>query len=131
MSATSVEFKKKESKRVEASRKKRVMSMTAEERFEYNRKAAERKRKSRQKKSQNSTDTSTSSPASTSNSTPTSTPPNPYKRPQSFGKAISKSLRSLPASPNKRRCVVEGLAKRIGLALDEEMRTDVGPGGRP
>ncbi len=131
MSATSVEFKKKESKRVEASRKKRVMSMTAEERFEYNRKAAERKRKSRQKKSQNSTDTSASSPASTSNSTPTSTPPNPYKRPQSFGKAISKSLRSLPASPNKRRCVVEGLAKRIGLALDEEMRTAVGPGGRP
>ncbi|CAB3987234.1 Hypothetical predicted protein [Paramuricea clavata] len=131
MTATAVDFKKKESKRVEACRKKRVNNMSAEEKSEYKRKAAERKRTSRQKKSENSTGTSASSPPSTSTSTPTSTPQNPYKRPQSFGKTIRKSLRSLPASPNKRRCVVEGLAKRIGLALDEEMCAAVGPCGRP
>ena len=75
MSATSVDFKKEESKRVEeASRKKRVQSMSAEEKLEYKRKAAERKRKSRQKKSKTITDTSTSSPTSTSHTTPMSTP---------------------------------------------------------
>ena len=105
--------------------------MSGEVKLEYKRKAAERKRRSRQKKSQSSTTvTCTNSPTSTTSSTPTSTPTNPYKHPQSFGKAISKSLRSLPVSPNK-RCVVEGLAKRIGLALDEEMCTAIGQGGRP
>ena len=135
MNATA-DFKKNESKRVEACRKNRVASMSAEQKIEYKRRATERKRKSRALKNQNSATSSTATPSNSSTSvnssttTPTSTPNNPYKRPQSFGKAVSKSLRSLPSSPNKRRCVVAGLAKRIGYNFDEsesEINTAAGP----
>ena len=141
MNATA-DFKKNESKRVEACRKNRVASMSAEQKIEYKRRATERKRKSRALKNQNSATSSTATPSNSSTSvnsstpsnssttTPTSTPNNPYKRPQSFGKAVSKSLRSLPSSPNKRRCVVAGLVKRIGYNFDEsesEINTAAGP----
>ena len=46
MNATA-DFKKNESKRVEACRKNRVASMSAEQKIEYKRRATERKRKSR------------------------------------------------------------------------------------
>ena len=141
MNATA-DFKKNESKRVEACRKNRVASMSAEQKIEYKRRATERKRKSRALKNQNSATSSTATPSNSSTSvnsstpsnssttTPTSTPNNPYKRPQSFGKAVSKSLRSLPSSPNKRRCVVAGLAKRIGYNFDES-ESEINTAARP
>jgi hypothetical protein len=126
------DFKQKESKRVEACRKKRVASMSAQEKLEYKRKANERKRKSRELKRRNLESSSTPGSSSPSeNISPATRAPNSFKRPQSFGKAINKSFRALPSSPNKRRCVVAGLAKRVGLKLGEEMDGAMGPGGRP
>ena len=112
--SANAEFKQKESKRVEECRKKRVTSMSEEQKIEYRRKAAERKRKSRASNKNRSASSSTSHSGNstiTNSCTPTTTPQHPYKRPQSFGKAITTSMSSLPSSPNKRRCVVQGLAK--------------------
>ncbi|CAB4038212.1 Hypothetical predicted protein [Paramuricea clavata] len=115
MTTTAVDFKKKESKRVEACRKKRVNNMSAEEKSEYKRKAAERKRTSRQKIVQAHPQVVHLQPVL------------PHQR--QLPKIHTSVLRALERQ--FRRCVVEGLAKRIGLALDEEMCAAVGPCGRP
>ena len=123
-------------------RKTKVRELKPVEKIEYKQRATERKRKSCALKNQNSatssiatlskssTSVNSSTPSNSSTTTPTSTLNNPYKQPQSFRKAVSKSLRSLPSSPNKRRCVVAGLAKRIGYNFDEsesEINTAAGP----
>ena len=48
---------------------------------------------------------------------PTNQPHNstPYRSSQARGKAIKRARSSLPASPDKRRCMIESLAKTIGL----------------
>lgn len=38
----------------------------------------------------------------------------PYRTNQAKGKAVKRAVSSLPASPHKRRCVVESLAKQLG-----------------
>jgi hypothetical protein len=50
--------------------------------------------------------------------TPKSSKISPYSRPQSLGKAVKKSVGSLPYSPRKRRLIVAGLAKYVGLKIE-------------
>ena len=45
---------------------------------------------------------------------------NPYKLRQSFGKTINKCRVELPQSPRKKKAVVSGLAKEVGLHLQNE-----------
>ena len=42
---------------------------------------------------------------------------NPYKSRQSFGKALNRCRTELPCSPQKRVAVVSGLAKEVGLSI--------------
>ncbi len=42
----------------------------------------------------------------------------PYRSSQARGKAIKRAAASLPFSPQKKRCVVETLAKQVGLEID-------------
>ena len=42
---------------------------------------------------------------------------NPYKSRQSFGKALNRCRTELPGSPRKRAAVVPGLAKEVGLSI--------------
>ena len=44
-----------------------------------------------------------------------------YRSKQSHGKALKKSLNSLPSSPRKRTSVIAGLAKQAGLNLECQM----------
>jgi hypothetical protein len=74
-------FKQSENKRVESARKRRIENMNDDEKVEYKRKASERKRKSREVKKLKENENTTPEPAVV-----------PYNRPQSFGKAINKSL---------------------------------------
>lgn len=86
--------------------------------------AAERKRKSRmlnkQKEMKNAGSTST---RTANESLPTTS--QPFKRPQSFGKASKRSIRSLPQSPRKRKAVISGLAKRFCINLEKEMEASL------
>ena len=45
----------------------------------------------------------------------------PYKRAQSFGKAVRKSMRALPSSPRKKILVVAELAHRVGLKIANQV----------
>lgn len=102
------EYKRKESKRIEELRKRRVAKMSEEEKEEMKRRNRWRKRASRNKK----TDSSTEDPG---------TPYGSYKCIQSYSKAVIKSIRSLPQSPNKKRAVFSGMAERIGAELVQKM----------
>ena len=44
---------------------------------------------------------------------------------QSFGKALKKSLPALPKSPRKKTEVVKGLAKSVGLELNQSFERDL------
>ena len=44
-----------------------------------------------------------------------------YRTPHSSGEALGKSFTSLPHSPGKRKAVVGGLGKAVGLKLEREM----------
>ena len=48
----------------------------------------------------------------------------PYRSNQAKGKAVKRAVCSLPASPHKRLCVVETLAKTVGLNLDNTPARD-------
>ena len=113
------EFKKKESQRVEKLRKRRVSNMSEEERLIYKEKA-KIKRKSREaarvKKQENLDTTSASEIA-------------PFKRAQTYGRAYNKSFRALPNSPRKRKSIVAGLAKSVGLKLEVKLNESLA--GRP
>ena len=93
-----------------------MQKMSEEQLKDYRKKALERKRKSRAAKKAEAVKEQTNTNVSVS----------PYQRPQSIGKAMNKSLRSLPHSPNKRRFVVAGLAKHVGLSLEKKMVTGIG-----
>ena len=54
--------------------------------------------------------TDTSQPSTSGGSTP-------YRSTQARGKAIKRAQASLPASPHKRLCAVESLAKGAGLTI--------------
>ncbi|KAF2894821.1 hypothetical protein ILUMI_11354 [Ignelater luminosus] len=58
---------------------------------------------------------------STSNSNNKSALPfYPYKCQQTYGKAVLKSLKSLPSCPLKQKSVIKGVAKRLGLKIIDE-----------
>jgi hypothetical protein len=42
----------------------------------------------------------------------------PYRSTQALGKALKRAQQSLPASPSKRLCVVQSLAKKAGLSVE-------------
>jgi len=117
-------YQKSENERIEAIRKKRVAEMSESAIEEYRKAAAERKRKSRDRKLL-STSISLNASASQQSAdpnvpvTPTSST-SPYVRPQALGKAVRKSVRSLPYSPRKKRLVVAGLAKYVGLKIETD-----------
>src|SRR2546425_9811417 len=54
--------------------------------------------------------------------TPITSKKSPYQRPQSFGKAARRSVRSFPNSPTKRTLVVASLFKPVGLNLMAKMK---------
>ena len=105
-------YKQLESKRIEKIRKSKVLKMTVVRHAEYQKKAAERKRKScaAQKKKEDMANRRVNGqePLSTPNSsrslpsTPASTILlNPYSTKQSFGKAVARCRQHLPISPHK------------------------------
>ena len=99
------EFKLKENKRRRELRRKQLSSMSKADLDAYM-----KKDKARKKKTVNPT-------------TPASgvTRLSHYRSKQSHGKALKKSLNSLPSSPRKRTSVIAGLAKRPGLKLECQM----------
>jgi len=100
---------------------------------------AERKQKSRSRKLSSVSDSmnALSAPQSPSETGITTSPissgsAHSYVRPQSLGKAVHKSVRSLPYSPTKRRLVVAGLAMYVGFRIetDTEMQLSSNPGNQ-
>ncbi len=51
----------------------------------------------------------------------------PFRRRQSYGKAIKRTIWSLPQLPRKRKAVVSGLAKRFCVDLHNEMEASILP----
>ena len=45
----------------------------------------------------------------------------PYRSTQALGKAVKRVQLSLPSSPRKKRCVIQNLAKRVGIEVLEEL----------
>ena len=127
---TDLAYKQSESIRTEKVRKMRVEKMTPEEKAQYRRRAAERKRHSRAAMKQrtdalNNSDTNSKSSApSSSSSTPTSIL-NPYRTKQSFGKAVAKCRQSPPTSPCRRKAVIAGLVCHIGLNLEGKLERNI------
>ena len=117
------DFAKKESKRIENIRKKRVNSLSDDQKADYKRKAAERKRRSRENKKK---DEAAARQLFGDSVPSTSTP---FRRPQTYGRALNRSLRNLPKSPGKSTLVVAGLARHVGLKLNEKMKK-TGIGGK-
>ena len=74
--------------------------------------AAERKRKNRMFKRQKEMENAGNPSTETSNGNESRLTKNqPFRRPQSYGKAIKSTIRSLPQLPRIRKAVVSGLAK--------------------
>ena len=53
----------------------------------------------------------------------------PYRRKQNYGKAMKRSMESLPSSPRKKIAIVTGLAERIGVQLQENVEKYLRPIG--
>ncbi|XP_048583778.1 uncharacterized protein LOC125563079 [Nematostella vectensis] len=123
------EFKKAESQRIEKRRKRRVTEMSEADLKKYKMAAADRKRKSRMLKRQKEVEESRGTSSTETTSPSASTSYQPFKRPQSLGKAINRTIRSLPQSPRKRQVVVSGLAKRFAINVEKEMEASLSGGG--
>ena len=107
-----VQYRMSESKRVEKIRKTRVNKMSNAQKEAYREKARERQRKCRAAtKSANAT-ASDNRNLDSAQTTPIT---NPYATKQSYGKALSRTRRSLPMSPRKKVAVVTGLAAMLAL----------------
>ena len=104
------EFKKTESIRVEKTRQARLSGMSPTELNAYKMAATARKRKSRLLQKQRLSESASGTSEATTDEMP-SKPPQPYKRPQTLGKAVNNTILSLPASPRKRKAIVYGLAE--------------------
>lgn len=115
------DFQKSESERVERRRKSRVSQMSARDLQKYRMAAAERKRKSRMSKNRKEME----NVQSESDNTSPSASSQPFKRPQSLGKAIKRSIRALPQSPRKRKAVVSGLARRFAVDMEDKLETSM------
>lgn len=117
------EYMRKESKRIEELRKRRVAKMSEEEKEEMKRRNRLRKRASRSKKVESSIEEPGTSIDQNQNQFGS------YKCVQSYTKAVLKCVRSLPQSPNKKRIVFRGMAERIGVELEQKMDKTL-PGNR-
>ena len=100
------EFKSKENKRRSESRRKQLSSMSKADLDAY------RKKDTGRKKTVNPT---TPEPTELCKYV---TPLSHYRSKQSYGKALKKSLNSLPSSPQKRTSVIATLAKQAVLKLE-------------
>src|SRR5277367_5051847 len=89
------DFKQRENLRVERLRKLRVNQMNSAQLKSYKDAAADRKRKSRANQKSKDMPPQVVQPAIPSGSG--------FKKPQSLGKAIKRSLKSLPVSPRKQK----------------------------
>ena len=91
-------YQRSENIRIEGIRKKRVAKMSESEKDSYRMSTAERKRKSRAKKllSVSNSMNGSASQSQPEPSTPVTPRTSAYARPQSLGKAVRKSVRSLP-----------------------------------
>lgn len=142
-------YKMSESKRIEMLRKKKVSGMTVFEKKKYKEAARERQRKCRERKRlalEKQTQNLNSAPESSQASMPqadrpsensnqisltSNKSPRSFKTPQSLGKAVRRSLKSLPNSPTKKIEVITGVAKRIGLNLLNKCNDNLSPTAEP
>ena len=130
------EYRKKENERIEKLRKARVSKMDEDELKRHSAENNERQRNCREAKRKRKSDAESVvySPPSTpaQNTTPSILKVAfPFKRPQSYGKALNKAFRTLTTSPNKKRIVVSGLAQKIGLQLTSEVERELSFGASP
>ena len=105
--------RKKESERRSQLRKRQMARMDKNEKAEFKAKEAERVTHYRKRKQSDN-----DKPVSELSNVPLAQ--NPYKSRQSFGKAMNKCRVELPQSPRKKKAVVSGLAKEVGLYLQNE-----------
>ena len=103
-------FKEKESKRRSQLRRVQLAKMTKEERSNFRTKEVARVTASRKQKQIDIQ----KAPLQVKLPLPRK---NPYKSRQSFGKAMNRCRIELPHSPRKRTAVVSGLAKEVGLSI--------------
>lgn len=114
-------YQTNENRRIEELRKRKVESMNTQQLKAYRMAANQRKKKSRSmlKEQAMQRDLELSSICETTSEIDNKA----YKKPQSLGKAIRKSMRSLPSSPRKQLAVVTGIAKRVGFSLDYKKKS--------
>ena len=105
--------RKKESERQSQLRKRQMARMDKNEKAEFKAKEVERvTQPSKRKQSDND------KPVTELSNVPLAQ--NPCKSRQSFGNAINKSRVELLQSPRKKKAVVSGLAREVGLHLQNE-----------
>ena len=105
--------REKESERRSQLRKRQMARMDKNEKAEFKAKEVERvTQPSKRKQSDND------KPVTELSNVPLAQ--NPCKSRQSFGKAINKSRVELLQSPRKKKAVVSGLAREVGLHLQNE-----------
>jgi len=114
------EFLQKERDRIKSHRVQQKQKETDDEVIKRRQKETERKRKQRKQRKMELE-------SKKDNSTPQNK--KPFKRPQSYGKAMNRVMRALPGSPQKKHAIVCGLAKRVGVQLEAKMNTTLGKNG--
>ena len=87
---------------------KRSLSSTELEEHKLKERIRQRNRRAKQAASTSET---TGVPSNSTGATP-------YRTTQALGKAVKRAQQSLPASPSKRLCVVQSLAKKVGLTVE-------------
>lgn len=119
------DYQKEENRRISELRKYKKQHMSDKELEDLRRYERERKKLQREKKKNKKNTKDTTPTCSPSSSTGPDATYSPYLRPQSLGKAIWRTVKSLPKSPRKQQTVVSGLAKRVGLPLVDEMNRNI------
>lgn len=115
------DFQKKENRRISELKKKMKMCMNEKRKLLLRRYERDRKREQRARKKQNIN--STCSPKKNAVESP-------YGSSQSLGKAMNRTIKSLPKSPRKQKAVISGLAQRVGIKLKNEMENCFGGSSR-
>ena len=109
------EYRRKENQRLKLLRRNKKAKMSASEPNEKRTKDRARQVLYRQKKKQKKANNKVVSPLKVKI----------YKTPQPYGKALKKSLTALPNSPRKKSEIVRGLAKSVGLQLEQCMQKEL------
>lgn len=111
------DFKSKQNKMSESSRKNRISRMNTSQLKAYRSAAAERKRKSRENKKKKELESNEHLSETMDSTSSKDHSFGSYKKPQSLGKAVRKCAKNLPISPSKQKAVVMALAKKVGLEI--------------